>query len=565
MEAFSLWDKLSDELKIAIFSEAVRDETGVVQPLAVCRLATVSRDFCRLAGDASLWRKLAFAQPAGEVPVLSLVRRAAGAVRELCFKAGVELSGDAARALADLTPALSSLILSKWSHADAVPLGAMCHRWPALARLELARAQLADGAVDALAQHCPKLTHLSLDRCKNFSLAPLAARECVCALVSLALDHSWRVSPAELVALAGRHGATLQALSLRACTGAVTDASLRAIAPALTQLQLLDVALCSNGSAAGLAAVVRTCAASLRTLHVDGCEYVDAACLQQLAALAPPRLAALRLDAAGRIGDAAVAPFVAACGAALTSLNLAGLARLSSEAVEAVAAHCPRLRSLSLAGCGHVRSEAIVLLAQRCGALRELDLAKVMKLTSAGACALAEHLPGLQLLRLDSCINVGDAALVRLASAMHDLRELGLQLLHISDVALEALAAHCPALASLDLVRCESVTDAGLQAVLAGCPRLAFLNLWRAHAITDAGRRAAQARVARVNFAQRVDFESVTQLGLETYAATQQQAAAARPGFRSAIAALELRTWGPQSSPDGSAAADESPLAARTS
>ena len=86
----------------------------------------------------------------------------------------------------------------------------------------------------------------------------------------------------------------------------------------------------------------------------------------------------------------------------------------------------------------------------------------------------------------------GPAVVAEIARRCHGLEVLGLPSEAATDVALDALGAHCVRLRSLDVTG-GRLTDAGLSRLLARCPRLQVLHLNHCPDVGVAGLRAIAA------------------------------------------------------------------------
>ena len=151
-----------------------------------------------------------------------------------------------------------------------------------------------------------------------------------------------------------------------------------------------------------------------------------------------------------------------------------------SEAIQAVARGCSRLRHLDLAG-NSVSETAIETVAQACPHLECLLMCDC-DVTSAALWAVAQHCP--QLKQLDvSCNHVSDAAIQTVAQACPQLERLCVA--H-SDVktALWAVAQGCRQLKELDVSH-NLVSNAAIQAVAQACPQLRSLNVSYCYYLRD--------------------------------------------------------------------------------
>jgi hypothetical protein len=229
----------------------------------------------------------------------------------------------------------------------------------------------------------------------------------------------------------------------------VEDEDLRAIASGCPQLQELTI-FAPRVSDTGLVALAQGCT-GLRalTLPFDSNEPESAITDAGLSALARgcPLLERLSLFYRLRHVTGAALLVVAEACPRLHTLEIAGWA--TDAGVAAVAASCPWLRSVQLQQCGYVTDASMYALSN-CRQLSSLDVCFCYAITDAGASAVAH-----------GCGPV--------------LRRIAFENTQVSDVGVQAIAAHCRGLLSVELG--EAVSDAGLEALQRGCPRLRKVNV----------------------------------------------------------------------------------------
>ena len=160
-------------------------------------------------------------------------------------------------------------------------------------------------------------------------------------------------------------------------------------------------------------------------------------------------------------------------GTMATSVNL-GYVRLSQQVP--LSAFVPLfsagLRSLDVSAVTSkkwVDDEAVDLLTRRCGSLARLNLFGCWLVTDAALRSIGLRLATtLQFLNLGSCTAVTDEGLKQLVCPV--LQELNLwRLEFVTDRGLSAIADKCPALSSLNVCDCKSVTSGSLSKFNASC------------------------------------------------------------------------------------------------
>ena len=144
-----------------------------------------------------------------------------------------------------------------------------------------------------------------------------------------------------------------------------------------------------------------------------------------------------------------------------------------------VAQHCPQLRYLVLDYCypsGGNLSEAIQAVAGGCSRLRHLDFGGNFATLEATLQAVAQACPELECLCVAYC-DVTDAALWAVAQGCPQLKELDLSLNWVSNAAIQAVAQACPQLKKLNVTYCTNLRDEAIDAVARGCPQLEYLQV----------------------------------------------------------------------------------------
>ena len=203
-----------------------------------------------------------------------------------------------------------------------------------------------------------------------------------------------------------------------------------------------------------------------------------------LLARACPHLAQFRVEGAvfaeGVLSDALQA--IARACRFLTKLELGGN-DISDGAVEVVSQACPLLRLLDLSDSG-ISDVAMKAVARGCAQLVVLNVMHCVHLTDASFLALA----GQGLPRLRGCPRL--RTLTIWDSSYATETEVVLQRPRVTDVAISAIAQHCPHIECLELCGLEALTDAALHAVALGCRSLTHLDASLCCQLTDAAIQA---------------------------------------------------------------------------
>eukprot|EP00047_Mylnosiga_fluctuans_P021687 m.107956 g.107956 ORF g.107956 m.107956 type:complete len:652 (-) comp8994_c0_seq2:680-2635(-) len=215
----------------------------------------------------------------------------------------------------------------------------------------------------------------------------------------------------------------------------------------------------------------------------------------------------------------------------LTQLSLVNCGLIEGEALRTIGKHCSRLEHVVLDGCFRVADIDVAVFLDKLPALRRLELRNSMKIAVDTARAIAAKPRGLEHLALDTCTGFTDEALAAL-DHVHGLQSLSLansELIsnvslvpflerhgrHLQELCVRglrrlgddfglAVAAHCPALAVLDLHGVDALSAAVLATIWKGCPKLTSADLTRVSKADDTciaalSRAAPRLRHLRLN------------------------------------------------------------------
>ena len=147
---------------------------------------------------------------------------------------------------------------------------------------------------------------------------------------------------------------------------------------------------------------------------------------------------------------------------------------LSNASIETVAQACPQLECLCLAECG-VTDAALWAVAQRCPHLKKLDVSENL-VSNAAIKTVAQACPQLECLCLTGC-GVTDAALWAVAQSCPQLKELNVSLNLVSNAAIQAVAKGCPQLIKLNVIGCPMLTESAILSIVQSCSHVRILRL----------------------------------------------------------------------------------------
>jgi hypothetical protein len=327
-----------------------------------------------------------------------------------------------------------------------------------------------NGAVLALAQHCPNLRGINLNLCKRVQCHAVVAMAAQCAqLQNVNLGGCSRMTEKAVIAVANRC-AQLQSVNLSECSGA-TDKALVALALNCIQLQSINLSGCFGVTGHALETVATHCT-QLQNVYLSGCRGATS---EALIALARHCVQLQSVDLSGCsngvTGESLVA--LATHCAQLQNIFLSGCYHVTSEALVALAAHCTQLQKVGLGGCVGVDQEAVMALAAHCAQLQNVDFTSCARVTGESLVALATNCTQLQHIGLGCCKGVTNKVVVALATHCTQLHSVDLtECTRVTDESLVALARHCEHLQNLYLGGCPGVTDEVVMALATHCPDL---------------------------------------------------------------------------------------------
>lgn len=169
----------------------------------------------------------------------------------------------------------------------------------------------------------------------------------------------------------------------------------------------------------------------------------------------------------------------------------------------------PALTSLNLSG---YRGDPNDL--PRLPLLKHLDLSDCWELTDSGVENISRNSPALESLDVSWCASVTNGALCVLPPGLESLQLSGCD--NVTDAGVKALVKLLPGLTSLDLSGCGKVTDAGLED-LASLPTLSTLDLYFCDQVTDVGLNTLS-RMSALTSLDLSGCEHITARGIEALA-----------------------------------------------
>lgn len=185
----------------------------------------------------------------------------------------------------------------------------------------------------------------------------------------------------------------LASLNAEACFK-VTDAGLQFIANGCPNLTSLVVGRCYTVTDLGLQSIAESCH-GLLSLGVEYCDITDAG-LQHIAR-GCPNLVVFDVGRCNRITDAGLEHIAEGC-KGLTSLSVQGRNQITDAGLASIARNCPKLTTLNIEACAAVTDEGLRSIARGCPDLQALNVELCQQITDAGLVTVAETCPKLTIL-----------------------------------------------------------------------------------------------------------------------------------------------------------------------
>ena len=167
----------------------------------------------------------------------------------------------------------------------------------------------------------------------------------------------------------------------------------------------------------------------------------------------------------------------------------------SDEVVSALVAYSSSLWQVEIQGqCMsfwdepdvYISDVAVAALVRVHTTLVKLHLNDQKRLTDVALQSMAQHLPALEDVGIDGCSMISDSGVIVLVTSCTKLRRIDLANCEVGDASVFAIANNCPDLEELSLFRYKdgTVGDESIIALVQGCPKLRELDL-SASLITD--------------------------------------------------------------------------------
>ncbi|OQR80756.1 hypothetical protein ACHHYP_17234 [Achlya hypogyna] len=272
----------------------------------------------------------------------------------------------------------------------------------------------------------------------------------------------------------------------------LTDQGLVAIAKAVHQLEVLEIASATKVSDAGMRTLALSCS-TLTSLNVSGCTGIAGAGLGAISDHCP-KICRLSVAQCSHLDEWVLVRLFYKF-EHLTHLDLAGCTQVTDTTLKTLAYQCRRITFLDLSHCLSVSDSGVVDIAQYCTRLETLLVASPKgsvneRITDIACLSLGEHCHELQVLNVSGCTFVSDVGVAWLVQGCCRLESLDTtHCFKLTDESLRAIGAGAPRLHTLQIGHAKNVSDVGLRFVAEGCPGLAVLGLRQLYLVSDGAKR----------------------------------------------------------------------------
>lgn len=170
----------------------------------------------------------------------------------------------------------------------------------------------------------------------------------------------------------------------------------------------------------------------------------------------------------------------------MKSLKISNLIRITDASIMVIANNCNSLVTLDLSSI-YVRNDTIIHLVQQCPLLENISLSWSAHITDTALIHIANMCQSLTHINISRCNEITDEGVMHLVT----MRGSNMRYLNIShctqltDIAVHAIAHHCPNLINLEIHHLDNVTDLSLMQIAENCIYLTYINVSNCNNITD--------------------------------------------------------------------------------
>lgn len=222
---------------------------------------------------------------------------------------------------------------------------------------------------------------------------------------------------------------------------------------------------------------------NVEEINLEFAQDIEDKHLMPLKCMSLQRVQCINLNACQKVTDSGVEAVTVAC-PKLKSFSIYWNVRVTDLAVEYLVKNCNRIVSLNLSGCKNLTDQSLKLIANHYKELKHLNLTRCVKLTDNGLTQLLKSCESIEYLNLYADSSFTDKSYEEI-SHLSELRFLDLcGAQNLSDQGLLSIAT-CRNLVSLNLTWCVHVTDVAVKAIAQNCLSLEFLSLFGILGVTD--------------------------------------------------------------------------------
>ena len=451
------------------------------------RLRRVCTTWCRLAEDASLWKKLSFPNCDGFCyEVLKRILSWNGSVKEVDLSNCLQVNDKYIELIAKRCPTLEVLRLSGCRSTSDFGMEVIKNKCIFLRCLCITayKTNVSPNALKDLICTCKSLQKIAVtcegDEDSNEVYFYLTKEVLDAVQMSQSLKKFYISNSGiteEEVDLTSKFD--LLELGLSGCME-LSNSILSVLSYTSPKLQLLDVSYCPGIDDEGVSIVAQFCP-NLQHLIAKGCPCITDVSIESVAKhcklLQSLNVCGCELPRpAGNITDVAVESIAENC-LDLQLLNVKWCQGVTDKGIAAIATNCIKLFHLNTCGCLGISDVSVKVIATYCENLKSLEISECLRITRSSINDIVQNCTKLEYLDMQVCSYVNDLDLksdkVLLLSLCHvDLSYCT----KITDRTLKQIGNSCPELTFLSIAGCHKVTDLGVISLVKGCNKLQYFD-----------------------------------------------------------------------------------------
>lgn len=247
--------------------------------------------------------------------------------------------------------------------------------------------------------------------------------------------------------------------------------------------KVLDLREMNNAGDRMIAALSLLRYQNVEEINLEFAQNIEDKHLMSLKCMPLQRAECINLNACQKVTDSGVEAVTVAC-PKLKSFSIYWNVRVTDLGVEYLVKNCNQIVSLNLSGCKNLTDQSLNLIANYYKELKHLNLTRCVKLTDNGLTQILKSCESIEYLNLYADSSFTDKSYKEI-SHLTELKFLDLcGAQNLSDEGLLSIAK-CRKLVSLNLTWCVHVTDVAVKAIAQNCLSLEFLSLFGITGVTD--------------------------------------------------------------------------------